>query len=205
MATFIGTIQEFRRYIGPQLRNLVQQITKMHKTAVGGCEYCGFTGNLEAAHVHGRERNALIDIIASDFRSGTTLAVDLVEFEARFKAEHKPIEKSILILCRSCHGKYDSRHPSTGNRQKRTHGDLLPITLSHTPPSVFGSKLAVAQRAEIQVHYSDGKVESKPWSARRFKSTSNVMGNLRSRPEFRAGEWQKRGIVKVHVKVIENV
>jgi hypothetical protein len=203
MAIFKGTNQEFRRYFGPRLRNLVQQITRNHKTNVGACEHCGSTDSLESAHVRGRERNTLIDIIASSYTTGDLVKVDLAEFEERFKAEHQPNEKSILILCRPCHLKYDSRHLPPNNGQARSRGDLLPITLSHTPPSAFRSRLLVTKKAEIQIHYSNGRVESKPWAAQRLRPTSNVMGNLRSRPEFRAGTWQERGIVKVHVKIVD--
>ena len=36
MPTFTGTNREFKRYIGPRLRNLVQVITKKHKAAGNG-------------------------------------------------------------------------------------------------------------------------------------------------------------------------
>ena len=62
MASFIGTNKEFRRYMGPRLRNLVQQITKSHKAEISACEHCGTKENLESAHVHGRNRNDIIDL-----------------------------------------------------------------------------------------------------------------------------------------------
>ena len=34
-----------------------------------------------------------------------------------------------------------------------------------------------------------------------MSSTSNVIGNLRSRPEFRAGKWQARGIASLRVTI----
>jgi hypothetical protein len=171
---------------------------------VGACEHCGSAENLESAHVHGRERNALIDMITAGFTNGEIINVDLAEFEDHFRSEHQPIEKAILILCRPCHAAYDSRLSSTANRRARSRGDLLPITLSPSPPVAFKARLLATKKAEIQVYFSNGSVETKPWTANRFKPTSNVMGNLRSRPEFRAGTWQEHGIVKVHVKVLEN-
>ena len=39
MGTFAGTKEDFKRYIGPFLRNLVQQITKKHKRNVGICQH----------------------------------------------------------------------------------------------------------------------------------------------------------------------
>ena len=52
--------------------------------------------------------------------------------------------------------------------------------------------------------YIDGRIEQKPWDASRFSVSSNLFGNLRSRPEFRSGNWQAQGIVKVHVRVAKN-
>lgn len=60
MASFVGTKEEFKRYVGPMLRNLVQQLTKKHKMEIGKCEHCGTVENLEAAHKHGKDRGSLI-------------------------------------------------------------------------------------------------------------------------------------------------
>ena len=111
MASFVGTNKEFRRYIGPRLRNLVQQITKNHKAEVSACEHCGTKDNLESAHVHGRDRNEIIDLVLDENTHNGIATVDIGMFEERFKEEHHPLEKSILILCRSCHKKYDSKEP----------------------------------------------------------------------------------------------
>jgi hypothetical protein len=53
------------------------------------------------------------------------------------------------------------------------------------------------------VLYGDGSVDRKKWNASRFSESSNVFGNIRSRPEFRQGVWQLNGIVKVNVRVVE--
>ena len=216
MAHFKGTNREFRRYIGPRLRNLVQQITRNHKAEVAACEHCGTNESLESAHVRGRDRNEIIDLVVSEFTTNDIAAIDLGVFEEKFKAEHQPIEKSILILCRRCHRTYDAKRPATHQISPSEYGttnnsrvaencdDLLPITLTPSNPTNFKEELLASNKAEIQCYYSDGRVESKPWNASRFSATSSVMGNLRSRPEFRAGKWQSHGIVKVHVKVIKN-
>lgn len=112
MASFIGTHQEFRRYIGPMLRNLVQQITKIHKAEISACEHCGLKENLESAHVKDRDRNEIIDFILREFTTNEVITVNLSVFEKKFKEEHHPIEKSILILCRNCHKLYDEPEPS---------------------------------------------------------------------------------------------
>jgi hypothetical protein len=219
MASFIGSNQEFRRYIGPRLRNLVQQITKKLKAEVAACEHCGTNKNLESAHVAGRDRNEIIDLILKEFTTNDIVTVDLSVFEEKFKEEHHPIERIILILCRDCHREYDSEHtnttvvlqvPSSTNtpdlppQQQNIRDSRLPITLDPSDPFLFKQELLISKKAEIETTYSDGKVERKPWNASRFTDSSNVYGNLRSRPEYRSGNWQSLGITRVHVRVIDN-
>jgi ribosomal protein L37AE/L43A len=216
MASFKGTNQELRRYIGPRLRNLVQQITKRHKAEIAACHHCGAIENLESAHVRDRNRNEIIDLIAGKYTANGIIDIDLGVFEETFKTEHRPIEKSILILCRPCHKKYDGgKTKSTSNqsvekavvqnsRSSADRNDVLPITLSPSDPTDFRGELLLSKKAEIQSYYSDGRVEKKPWNASRFSASSNVMGNLRTRSEFKSGNWKSRGVVKVHVKVIKN-
>lgn len=216
MASFVGTNKEFRRYIGPRLRNLVQQFTKNHKAEISACEHCGSNENLESAHVHGRDRNEIIDLVLDENTHNGIATVDIGMFEERFKDEHHPLEKSILILCRGCHRKYDSKspqptqaHQATTDTQTESPASVnnegyLPITLEPSDPDTFKQELLVSKQAEIETTYSDGRVEYKPWNAARFSVSSNVFGNLRSRPEYRSGNWQSKGIIKVHVKVIKN-
>lgn len=213
MASFEGTIEEFRRYVGPRLRNLVQQISRKHKNEVGACEHCGATKNLESAHVNGRDRNQIIDSILDDFTINNIITVDLSQFEDLFKTEHKPIEKSILILCKSCHRRYDKKDTDTISKEKATneqiasyatHDNILPITLEPSDPVIFKQELLTYKKAKIETMHSNGAIKSKVWSASRFNSNSNVFGNLRSRPEYRSGNWQASGIIKVHVAIIKN-
>lgn len=202
---FTGTNQEFKRYIGPWLRNLVQMITKKHKATVAACEHCGVVEDLESAHIQGRDRNQIIDRLIAAGSSAHVLTVDLERFENDFRREHDPVEKSILILCRQCHVKYDSggRRRSSRSATGISAADILPVTLEPPQPAEFKRKLLTSRRAEIVTYYRDGRVEHCPWEASRFSENSNVMGNIRSRPEFRQGTWQAAGIAKVHVCVTE--
>lgn len=212
MAVFTGTNQEFKRYIGPRLRNLVQMITKKHKAAVAACEHCGVSEDLEAAHIQGRDRNQIIDLLMDANSSTHFITVDLEKFETDFRREHDPVEKAILILCRQCHTKYDAGHQSsqssgtmgTGAKpmavRESTPG-MLPITL-HPPQSAeFKRRLLGSRRAELVIYYDDGRIDHRPWDASRLSDNSNIIGNLRSRPEFRQGSWQAAGIIKVHACV----
>ena len=63
-----------------------------------------------------------------------------------------------------------------------------------SPASAFKTALLKTRRAVIRVKYNNGRVEEQIWRAERMSANSNVIGNLRSRPAFRAGTWQRRGI-----------
>jgi hypothetical protein len=140
------------------------------------------------------------------------VTVDLKQFKTDFQREHDPVEKAILILCRECHAKYDSgsrRLPFSATdglgadtiAVRESTADMLPITLEPPQPAEFKRQLLTHRRAEIATYYRDGRIKHRSWDASRFSESSNVMGNLRSRPEFRQGMWQGAGIVKVHVCV----
>jgi hypothetical protein len=84
-----------------------------------------------------------------------------------------------------------------------TAAKSLPIILIPTDPREFKRELLRTRKAEIITRYIDGREESKIWNAQDFGETSNVKGNLRSRPEFRQGNWQSRGIQDVTVRILE--
>jgi hypothetical protein len=109
MAQFEGTIKEFTKFVGAYARNKVFYITSKYKKEVGKCEDCeSMTKGLEAAHVNGLERPILISNILSQFIDGDIIKIDLNEFEERFIQAHTPLEKTIRILCKECHRKYDN-------------------------------------------------------------------------------------------------
>jgi hypothetical protein len=85
--------------------------------------------------------------------------------------------------------------------KKAEKKDLLPIFLEPSNIDKFKEKLLEHRKASICIRYSDGEVEEKPWNASRFTVESDVIGNLRSRQEFRQGAWQERDIKDVTVKI----
>jgi hypothetical protein len=125
MASFIGTLDEFIRYINPRVKNVINAISRAYKAEIGQCEHCGSVDViLEAAHVTGRERPVIIEEVLSDFINGEIITVDLDVFEARLKAAHEPIDKVIKALCRPCHIQYDNfaNQPSSPLSEK-SHQD----------------------------------------------------------------------------------
>lgn len=78
---------------------------------------------------------------------------------------------------------------------------ILPIELNPSSESDFKRRLLLTKTAYIKTFYKNGTSKQKVWNAQRFRESSGVLGNLRSRPEFRNGEWQKLGIEKVLVSI----
>ena len=79
--------------------------------------------------------------------------------------------------------------------------DTLPIELDPSPEKVFLKELLGIKRAWIVEVYRDGRHEERPWDAPKMSASSNVVGNLRSRPRYRAGAWQRLGIVSLRVSI----
>lgn len=115
----------------------------------------------------------------------------------------------------SCHREYDNQvnHATAptapaaiGGQEDQqqqiiAHSGLLPITLEPPDPTQFKEALLESRRADIYNRYNGGRQEVTLWNANRFSQNSNVFNNLRSRQEFRQGNWQNRGIQSVHVAI----
>jgi hypothetical protein len=80
----------------------------------------------------------------------------------------------------------------------------LPIELNPKQEVEFKNKLLIKKKAFIITYYENGDKETKTWNANRFKESSNVIGNLRSKKEFRKGNWQDKGIIKIFVSIEEH-
>lgn len=86
-------------------------------------------------------------------------------------------------------------------RESNYSSTILPIELNPSGESEFKRKLLITKQAFITTYYANGTSERKKWRANSFRETSGVLGNLRSRPEFRNGKWQELGIIKVFVSI----
>ena len=75
-------------------------------------------------------------------------------------------------------------------------GEPLPIRFDPPGPG-FKGQLLSAREAWVTTYYADGRVESRRWDASRMSTASNVIGNLRSRPEYRNPMWRQLGISRV--------
>lgn len=90
---------------------------------------------------------------------------------------------------------------STKQRATDYSNDILQIELNPSSESDFKRRLLLTKTAYITTFYKNGTSKQKIWKANQFRETSGVLVNLRSRPEFRNGEWQKLGIDKVYVSI----
>ena len=93
------------------------------------------------------------------------------------------------------------RRPPPGSERPPGPDATLPIILIPSPAEVFRRALMRTKQAWILVTYRDGREEVRRWKAPKISATSNIIGNLRSRPEFRPGTWQRSGIASVQVSI----
>jgi hypothetical protein len=129
MASFIGTEEDFNTYIGPRIRNLVNQIiTKDRDAANGVCQHCGKKSELDSVYKHGKNHRTVTKMALKDFDKGSYLDVDLMKFEELFINYHQPVAETILFLCRECHIKYDNNIGSGSTFDKKTK-KVIVITL----------------------------------------------------------------------------
>lgn len=116
MASFIGTYDDFIKYINPRAKNVVNSFARQYKSRIDKCEHCSSTtATLEAAHITGRERLKIIEGILDNFTNGDVITIDLEVFEIMYLTAHEPIEDNILVLCRECHRAYDASDATINN------------------------------------------------------------------------------------------
>ena len=87
------------------------------------------------------------------------------------------------------------------SRIDRRGGGALPITLDPLSPDAFKDALLSERRAWIVEVHRDGRRIERPWEAANMSESSDVIGNLRSRPRYRKGTWQREGIQSLIVSV----
>ncbi len=112
MAKLICSIEEYHKFIGPRIRNVIQAMTKGKKRELNHiCQHCKKEKELEAAHIKGKARKKIIENILADYligKKGRLIEVDIKEVEETIVKAHRPIDKYFLFLCAECHIKYDN-------------------------------------------------------------------------------------------------
>jgi len=137
VAQFIGTVQDFHHYIGPRIRNVINQAAAPHRKSLGGiCQECGVKAELQSAHVHGRDRRMLIEGVLSQYaRPDGRIQCDLDEVEKQVVEAHMPIDDTFKFICHPCHVAYDSgtreSAPRRGSARARKLADDGEFTKLH--------------------------------------------------------------------------
>ena len=113
-AKFVGSFDDFKRYVGPKCRNEVNIFCKSEREKHHGiCEYCGQKHVLQSAHI--KERPVIIkEILDQNYQIGPDFyEVTLEDFFVEFKNAHMPITDHIFFLCKACHDKLDKEQSIT--------------------------------------------------------------------------------------------
>jgi hypothetical protein len=126
MAIFEGTVQEVHDFLGPRIRNKVNNLTRNARLARQGiCEHCGERKELQSAHTHGHDRRMLIENVLKEFKVNDKVRFDVIEAESRILEAHQPIEETFIFLCQSCHAIYDEAEtPTQENRDVHLENHL---------------------------------------------------------------------------------
>ena len=90
------------------------------------------------------------------------------------------------------------------NKRIDNSSKRLRIELNPSDVDEFKRLLLINRRAFITTHYNNQEQIRKEWIANNMTENSNIIGNLRSRTEFRAGNWQKNNISHVYVSIEED-
>ena len=113
----------------------------------------------------------------------------------------KDLEQALCENLDAC--RQEQRSRSDGPRQqpalKVRSNEVLPIELVPTDANEFRSAVIKSGMAKIAIYYGDGRTKTLEWRIGRLSPSSSIIGNLRSRPQFRQGEWQRCGIVRIVV------
>ena len=80
-------------------------------------------------------------------------------------------------------------------------GDTLPISFDPPLPEAFKEALLSERRAWIVEVHRDGRRIEQRWELSNMSESSNIIGNLRSRPRYRKGVWQREGIQSLIVSI----
>tara|TARA_R100000935_G_scaffold47231_1_gene70943 strand:+ start:1216 stop:2199 length:984 start_codon:yes stop_codon:yes gene_type:complete len=95
----------------------------------------------------------------------------------------------------------ETKSTNLNYRNEHYSNEILPIQLNPVSEREFKEKLLLTKTAYITTYYKDGNIKKKVWNVNSFNESSNLLGNIRSRLDFRNGNWQKLKIEKVLVSI----
>ena len=78
---------------------------------------------------------------------------------------------------------------------------MLPITFDLPTAEAFNDTLLRKREARIFETCRDGRTIERRWNASNMSESSNVLGYLRSRPQYRRATWKRLGILSLTVSI----
>lgn len=180
MSKFKGTIKDYHKFIGPRIRNVVQSITKKAKKDAGNiCEMCNKELELEAAHIHGKERKQIIEAVLNPFLNDSgIIEINLEEIEKEIKERHYPLNETFKFLCKSCHKEYDDNNHFQNKNQEKSN---------YKQSKTQNMKVGKFIRTEMEKLFKENKLSDKMitnllkvnYSKRIFNTGSNQIAMLK--------------------------
>ncbi len=220
MARFIGTPQEFYDLFGASLlTKAVNAYTKEYKAMVGRCQDKGAKGiecskKRHAAHNHenGFSRKSMAMKILNKYKTEDGMIdIDFYEFLKEFYEAHKPLHKTIRVLCSKHHGAYDrGKHDNSENLNDTIYGmpKDKPTTDGNYSVAYVPSEEAIINKLKedgkcfVHYHMAGGDIVTKPWDNTKTEITEgNLKNNVVSKTFLR--KYRKR-IERIVVSVYEN-
>jgi hypothetical protein len=152
MAVFEGTVQEFHHFIGPRIRDAINNLTRTYRKDLDGvCENCGVKKELHSAHIHGSGRRSIIETVLSNFNNNGIIKCNIDFVEKKILEAHQPVENHFKFLCQPCHIEYDSK-------QKKVFSNGIK-TIQTQPNNV--EKTSMTRCMAINPHQGDNKMNIK--------------------------------------------
>lgn len=122
------------------------------------------------------------------------------ELYIRLKKYAEPFETPIDVIEKILN-KFEGVKPEKPIGKRSKESNTLPITFYPEDMEEFKSAFIKEGKATISIKYEDGSIEKKSWLCRHLTEDSNIIGNVRSKPEFRKENWIKNKIKNVHISV----
>lgn len=220
MARFIGKPQEFYDLFGTSLlTNAVRAYTKEYVEMVGECQAKGTnsiecSSTLHAAHNHenGYSRKSITMEILQKYEDKNGLVdVDIDQFLKEFYEAHKPLHRSIRVLCSRHHGDFDKgKHEKKDYANDTRYGmpkEKLVAKEKYTIHFVPNEDsiiefLKTSGSCYIHYHLAGGDIVTKSWNNTRKEITKdNLRANVMGKQFLR--EYRPR-IEKIMVSISHN-
>ena len=148
-------------------------------------------------------RNSLMHFIPLNEITADTAFLQMIQIAEYFNMDE--LEECLRNLRRNTiEETITTIQKGESNKRIDTSSETLRIELNPSDVGEFKRLLLIKRRAYITTHYNNQEPIRREWNANNMTENSNIIGNLRSRTEFRSGNWQKSNISHVYVSIEED-